>query len=995
VSVWFHVPCFFIKEKGKLTSTENLGGYDDLRLEDQLAIAEHIKKGLPEGFVPPSGSTGGSTNVAGAGSSGAPMLSGVTAEMLELSMENNKKVWALKDKLEKDDVPNKQLKALCELNNMPSIGGRQDLVNRVSDAMLFGVATCPVCRQRDMSFQMGQYICKAENTFGLCAFKGLAKASGGRVEVAPIVTDDHSEFAWIKSWNQPLLTREKRIVTREAIREYTRDAGQPLKGMKFAVIGSLERDFESLQALVIDNGGSFSNDIQADIDYVLTTYEDILRAQQTSQNLPRENIAPSSPLTSKIPSKDANNTETGDIVKKTPKQVLEEKRAAVKAKRMATSEKLRMAMDLKLALVTETLLDQLLVTFGFDQSLYLLGGQLPPIAHAKLATPASIFPSVADTKEKASGISSTYVTLEDIEREEAKKRAEEAASLAPPEEKKAEKPSGPYWHKKPTTSAPMTSRGIVDNEAKCPNGAVYREVKPKVKVEKKEEEPVFKATEFESLKEKVEEKEDYEVYDRMLSYADVTSGLNKWYRLQIIDVKGTGKGPYKFFTRWGRVGEPGNWTSTNEAGIGPTLAAWEKKWKEKTGNAWSDRENFVKKPGLYSPVDVDEEEEKPKAKKGDSNDPIPRLDATEDDDYMVTPSFLDPKLKKLVDMIFDPKMLEKSMTDLKIDIKKMPLGKLKRDTLIKGYSVLKEIEGVLQSTDADARFRLPSLSSQFYTLVAHDFGRNAPDNIDSFSILRLKMKQIETLLDIMIAAQMLNESDPLVQTNPTDLNYQKLKVELTPLSSYTRDYKMVQRFVSTGYNPKSLGTSLSVVEVFKVDRHGENDRFDQFRSQRPRKLLWHGSRVCNYVGILSSGLRIAPPEAPASGYMFGKAIYLSDLVEKSAPYCYPDPETGMGLLLICDTALGESLELNRPEFITKLPDGKSSAKALAKFQPDPTKAEVGDEKVIVPIGAPTPTNLPDVFLEHSEYMVYDAAQVRLRYLVQVQFAKTGTLTAPK
>ena len=50
-------------------------------------------------------------------------------------------------------------------------------------------------------------------------------------------------------------------------------------------------------------------------------------------------------------------------------------------------------------------------------------------------------------------------------------------------------------------------------------------------------------------------------------------------------------------------------------------------------------------------------------------------------------------------------------------------------------------------------------------------------------------------------------------------------------------------------------------------------------------LLWHGSRVSNFVGILSQGLRIAPPEAPASGYNFGKGIYLADMAEKSIAYC--------------------------------------------------------------------------------------------------------------
>ena len=37
-----------------------------------------------------------------------------------------------------------------------------------------------------------------------------------------------------------------------------------------------------------------------------------------------------------------------------------------------------------------------------------------------------------------------------------------------------------------------------------------------------------------------------------------------------------------------------------------------------------------------------------------------------------------------------------------------------------------------------------------------------------------------------------------------------------------------------------------------------------------RQLLWHGSRLTNWVGILSQGLRIAPPEAPVTGYMVSR-----------------------------------------------------------------------------------------------------------------------------
>ena len=39
-----------------------------------------------------------------------------------------------------------------------------------------------------------------------------------------------------------------------------------------------------------------------------------------------------------------------------------------------------------------------------------------------------------------------------------------------------------------------------------------------------------------------------------------------------------------------------------------------------------------------------------------------------------------------------------------------------------------------------------------------------------------------------------------------------------------------------------------------------------------RRLLWHGSRLTNWVGILSEGLKIAPPEAPVTGYMVGNKV---------------------------------------------------------------------------------------------------------------------------
>jgi len=116
-------------------------------------------------------------------------------------------------------------------------------------------------------------------------------------------------------------------------------------------------------------------------------------------------------------------------------------------------------------------------------------------------------------------------------------------------------------------------------------------------------------------------------------------------------------------------------------------------------------------------------------------------------------------------------------------------------------------------------------------------------------------------------------------------------IRIKPLSRYSREFKTVQRYLDNGYDPKVLGYKVHLEEVFAVKTSEQSDDFANFkyvsrcssllslqsgqkkflyRSIRPRKLLWHGSRLCNYVGILNQGLRIAPAEAPVSGYMFGK-----------------------------------------------------------------------------------------------------------------------------
>lgn len=43
------------------------------------------------------------------------------------------------------------------------------------------------------------------------------------------------------------------------------------------------------------------------------------------------------------------------------------------------------------------------------------------------------------------------------------------------------------------------------------------------------------------------------------------------------------------------------------------------------------------------------------------------------------------------------------------------------------------------------------------------------------------------------------------------------------------------------------------MQIFKIKREKEDRRYKPFKKLHNRKLLWHGSRLTNYVGILSQG----------------------------------------------------------------------------------------------------------------------------------------------
>ena len=172
-----------------------------------------------------------------------------------------------------------------------------------------------------------------------------------------------------------------------------------------------------------------------------------------------------------------------------------------------------------------------------------------------------------------------------------------------------------------------------------------------------------------------------------------------------------------------------------------------------------------------------------------------------------------------------------------------------------------------------------------------------------------------------------------------------------------------------------------------MERPGEAERFVD---KGNRQLLWHGSRLTNWAGILSQGLRIAPPEAPVTGYMFDKGVYFADMVSKSANYCFASRQAPTGVLLLCDVSLGDQYERLQAEYragASAKKAGKDSTFGKGATGPDPagTVPLPSDPAVLVPKGKAKKTAVAGSSLLYNEFIVYDVAQVRQKYLLRVKF----------
>ncbi|CAN4128298.1 unnamed protein product [Withania somnifera] len=467
-----------------------------------------------------------------------------------------------------------------------------------------------------------------------------------------------------------------------------------------------------------------------------------------------------------------------------------------------------------------------------------------------------------------------------------------------------------------------------------------------------------------------------EIYDATLNQTNVGNNNNKFYIIQVLENDSGGN--FLVYTRWGRVGAKGGtkingpYTSSYDA-----ASKFEGKFYDKTKNYWSERKDFVCQPKQYTWLEMDYDENgKESSVQGESN-PVPKPKSQPRE------TKLEASIAKFISLICDINMMRQQMIEIGYNANKLPLGKLSKTTILKGYGVLKKISDVIGQSN---RTVLEDLSSQFYTVIPHDFGFKKMREfvINTPQKLKRKIEMVEALAEIEVATKLLEDNSD-IQEDPLYYQYEQLRCKLVPVEFGSQEFLMIEKYMKNTHAKTHSGYAVNIVQVFRASRDGETERFQKFSDTSNRMLLWHGSRLTNWAGILSQGLRIAPPEAPSTGYMFGKGVYFADMFSKSANYCYASSAARTGVLLLCEVALGDMNELLQSDYnADKLPLGKLSTKGVGATVPNSKEVQMLEDGVIVPLGKPKEQRKQGSLL-YNEYIVYNVEQIRMRYVIQVEF----------
>jgi poly [ADP-ribose] polymerase len=460
--------------------------------------------------------------------------------------------------------------------------------------------------------------------------------------------------------------------------------------------------------------------------------------------------------------------------------------------------------------------------------------------------------------------------------------------------------------------------------------------------------------------------EDFEIVKKaVLQVTDIKTNHNKYYALELHKGSLNGATSFRVFTHYGRTDDleanpdAGQKECRYVSSAGEAELLYQSLYNQKTSPRKGYKEVALASTRIgshkargTSSGQVDEKTlEKLAKKNGDAPAPV------------VKPSSLHAGVQRLVRYIYDEATSALTSTvQAKITANgiETPLGILTIGQIEKGEKILEEMYDTFKNRKGPRRDTdLERLTGEFYTAVPHRIGRTrqaiAAAVINTLEAFEQKQNTLQLMKDML---QVNGETGGVLFNAQIDQEYEALKCQVNPIESNSPQFKELANHVTSS----QLKTrNIKVANIWSLRREGEWNEFTESLSNQ--RLLFHGSRIQNWVGILSRGI-LLPKIVVSMGVhrtdagWLGHGIYFGDAACTSSFYTTPGRHRTC-FMAIARVALGKKKEFTRITYgLSQPPEGYDSCHGVRR--------EKGVESEF----------------EDNEYVIYTNRQQRLEYLVE-------------
>jgi poly [ADP-ribose] polymerase len=459
--------------------------------------------------------------------------------------------------------------------------------------------------------------------------------------------------------------------------------------------------------------------------------------------------------------------------------------------------------------------------------------------------------------------------------------------------------------------------------------------------------------------------ESFEIVKKaVLQVTDIKTNHNKYYAIELHRGDHKGKTCFRIFTHYGRTDdlETNPDAGQKECRYFDTLAEADANYlsiyREKTGPRKGYKEVSLasSKIGSHqargtSTGEVDERTLAKIAPKNGETAPV------------VKKSDLHDGVQRLVRYIYDEATTALTSTvAAKITANgiETPLGILTVGQIEKGEKILTEMYDLFKNKARNLPKELERLSGDFYTAIPHRIGRTrahvAGAIINTLEAFEQKQSTLQLMKDML---QVNGEGGSVLFNAKIDAEYEALKCNLSYVDHDSPTYREIADHVV-----KSLikTKKVAIKNIFTLRRDGEWDLFAKDIGND--QMLFHGSRIQNWVGILSRGI-LLPKIVVSLGVnrtdagWLGNGIYFGDAACTSLFYTTPGRDKTR-LIAVARVALGKMKDYTKITYgLTAPPEGHHSCHGVRR------KPGVASE------------------FDDDEYVIYQTQQQRLEYLVEV------------